>query len=67
MQRGGAYTIEASRATISEISMKSLAASTGGEAGIGLQPCDYRGSMCPVEWRSGRAPSMTHCTARLEC
>ena len=39
----------------------------GGEAGTGLKPGGCGGGPCPVEWKSGRAPSVTPGTAKRKC
>ena len=44
----------------------SLAVSTGGQVGFDLNPGGCSGAMCLVEWKSHRAPSMIHGTARLQ-
>ena len=40
----------------------SLGESPGGEAGLHVQTGGYHGGRHLVEWKSGRAPSMTHGT-----
>lgn len=53
-QRGRAYVIDASKASIwCEVQV------TGGEAGGDLKPGGYSGGTCPVEWRFGRTLSVT--------
>lgn len=39
---------------------------TSGEVGINLKSGGYSGDMCPMEWKSSRAPSVTSGTDNLE-